>query len=274
MAMTGRIKFSLEDARHIGDMIGVDWSQVDIEQFRIGLAVELEHGARDPATDVTHDDPLLTGKIALAHLKELPDYYTRLTAMEAEAEGQPKPVTKILVIYASMFGHTKVLAEAIAEGAGAVADTMVVLESVDDVEPDELEVADGIIWGSSGIFGEPNPKMATFFSKLGRLWVHGSLQGKVGGVFATTSTPHYGLENILRALQTPMQHHGMIIVTNAGPNTPDRIAYGCPYGAGAAIPVESDRSAPMNRPREEEMELARQFGARVAQVARRLKTGR
>jgi hypothetical protein len=74
-------------AREIGSEIGIDWTSVpfDVEQFRIGLAVELEHGARDPETDVTHDDPLLTGKIAWAHLKELPDYYTRLAVMEGEA---------------------------------------------------------------------------------------------------------------------------------------------------------------------------------------------
>jgi Protein of unknown function (DUF5661) len=80
--------FSLEQAHKIGEAIGIDWSTspFDAEQFRIGLDVELEHGTRDPNTDVTHDDPILTGKIALAHLTEFPDYYTRLTRMEAGAE--------------------------------------------------------------------------------------------------------------------------------------------------------------------------------------------
>ncbi len=83
-------RFTTEDARRIGSSIGVDWqtSAFDVEQFRIGLHVELEHGARDPQTDVTHNDELTTGKIAFAHLKEIPDYYTRLTKMEAEAEGR------------------------------------------------------------------------------------------------------------------------------------------------------------------------------------------
>jgi hypothetical protein len=82
--------FSIEEARKIGQAIGIDWakSPYDVEQFRIGLDVELEHGTRDPHTNVTNDDPIVTGKIALAHLNELPDYYTRLTAMEAEAEGE------------------------------------------------------------------------------------------------------------------------------------------------------------------------------------------
>jgi hypothetical protein len=84
--MTKREHFSAEQARQIGEELGIDWSQFDVEQFRMGLEVELEHGTVDPHTDVTHDDPLLTGKIALAHLNELPDYYTRLADMEQEGE--------------------------------------------------------------------------------------------------------------------------------------------------------------------------------------------
>jgi hypothetical protein len=75
-----------EDARRVGDAIGVDWTQFDLEQFRAGMDVELEHGSHDPQTDVTHDDLIITGKIALAHMKEFPDYYERLERMEAEAE--------------------------------------------------------------------------------------------------------------------------------------------------------------------------------------------
>ena len=80
--------FTLEQARDLGATIGIDWatSPFDAEQFRMGLEVELEHGAHDPETDVTGDDPVLTAKIAWAHLKELPDYYTRLAVMEGEAE--------------------------------------------------------------------------------------------------------------------------------------------------------------------------------------------
>lgn len=85
--MTGRT-FSQQEAQAIGERIGIDWSagDVDLEQFRMGLAVELEHGSSNPATDVTHDDEVVTGKIALAHLHELADYYTRLAAMERDAE--------------------------------------------------------------------------------------------------------------------------------------------------------------------------------------------
>ncbi len=78
--------FTIEEARRIGTALGIDWTQFDVEQFRLGLEVELEHGTRNPATDVTHDDPLRTGKIALAHLNQFPDYYTRLATMKAEAK--------------------------------------------------------------------------------------------------------------------------------------------------------------------------------------------
>ena len=72
--------FTAEEARQVGEAIGIDWSSApfDVEQFRMGMDVELEHGLHDPITNVTGDDPLVTGKIALAHLNEFPDYYTRL----------------------------------------------------------------------------------------------------------------------------------------------------------------------------------------------------
>ena len=84
--MTGSRHFTAEEAKKIGETLGIDWSRFNVEQFRMGLEVELEHGKRNPATDVTHDDPILTGKIALAHLNEFSDYYTRLARMEKEAE--------------------------------------------------------------------------------------------------------------------------------------------------------------------------------------------
>ncbi|MGI8858448.1 MAG: DUF5661 family protein [Thermomicrobiales bacterium] len=79
-------QFTGDEARRIGTQLGINWDEVNPEQFRKGLAVEMEHGSHDPETDVTHDDPLLTGKVAWAHIKEYPDYYTRLEQMEKEAE--------------------------------------------------------------------------------------------------------------------------------------------------------------------------------------------
>jgi len=86
--MTARTEFSLSDAGEIAAQLGIDFatSGFGLEDFRAGLNVELEHGRRDPETNVTGDDPIMTGKIALAHLREMPDYYARLAKMEAEAE--------------------------------------------------------------------------------------------------------------------------------------------------------------------------------------------
>jgi hypothetical protein len=86
--MSAKKSFTAKEAKEIGEKLGVDWSRFDVEQYRIGLDVELEHGTIDPNTNVTDDDPIMTGKIALAHLNEIDDYYTRLTEMEEEAEGK------------------------------------------------------------------------------------------------------------------------------------------------------------------------------------------
>jgi hypothetical protein len=84
--------FTRDEARAAGERIGVDWASApfDLEQFRMGMDVELEHGTRDPDTNVTGDDTITTAKIARAHLNEIPDYYTRLAKMEAEAEAAKK----------------------------------------------------------------------------------------------------------------------------------------------------------------------------------------
>lgn len=81
-----REKFTSEEAKQLGEELGTKWDKFDIEQFRMGLDVELEHGTVHRITNVTNDNPQLTAKIALAHLNEFPDYYTRLKKMENEAE--------------------------------------------------------------------------------------------------------------------------------------------------------------------------------------------
>lgn len=84
--MSGERRTTTEEAQRVGDEIGVDWERYDLDQFRRGMDVEYEHGSHDPQTNVTNDDPVVTGKIAYAHMKEFPDYYERLERMEAEAE--------------------------------------------------------------------------------------------------------------------------------------------------------------------------------------------
>lgn len=78
--------FSEEEAKKIAEQLGVKWDKWDAEQFRKGMDVELEHGTRNKITNVTNDDALMTGKIALAHLNEFPDYYDRLEKLEKEAD--------------------------------------------------------------------------------------------------------------------------------------------------------------------------------------------
>ena len=86
--MAEQTHFSADEARRVGTEIGIDWGSApfELEQFRSGMDVELEHGRHDPVTNVTDDDPVVTGKIALAHLNEFPDYYTRLERMEEQAK--------------------------------------------------------------------------------------------------------------------------------------------------------------------------------------------
>ena len=84
--MSGKRYFTPEQAKKIGDELGIKWDKFDVEQFRQGMDVELEHGLHDGQTNVTNDDLITTGKIAWAHLKEFGDYYTRLKKMENEAE--------------------------------------------------------------------------------------------------------------------------------------------------------------------------------------------
>jgi hypothetical protein len=84
--MVAKQHFTTEQAREVGDKLGIDWIRFNVEQFRMGLDVELEHGMIDPSTNVTGNGPILTGKIVLAHLNEFADYYTRLDKMEQEAK--------------------------------------------------------------------------------------------------------------------------------------------------------------------------------------------
>lgn len=84
--MDARRGFTAEEARRYGEELSIRWDRFNVDQFRRGMDVELEHGLRDPKTNVSNDDPLTTARIALAHLNEFPDYYDRLEKMEREAE--------------------------------------------------------------------------------------------------------------------------------------------------------------------------------------------
>ena len=89
--MNPRKQIRVHDAKQLGTRLGIDWTRTDLEQFRRGLEVESEHGSGDPQTNVTNDDMELTAKLALSHLKRIPDYYSRLDRLEAEAEAYWAP---------------------------------------------------------------------------------------------------------------------------------------------------------------------------------------
>jgi hypothetical protein len=84
--MSAKNRFTVEEAKEVGKKFGIDWSKFNVEQFRKEMDIELEYGLANSGTNVSNDDPIITGKIALAHLNEFPDYYTRLCRMEKEAE--------------------------------------------------------------------------------------------------------------------------------------------------------------------------------------------
>ena len=88
--MSAKKLISVEEAKQIGEQLGITWDKFDVDQYKMGIEVEFEHGTVNPLTDVTNDDLIITGKIALAHLNEFPDYYTRLLKMEKEAEADFK----------------------------------------------------------------------------------------------------------------------------------------------------------------------------------------
>lgn len=81
-----RDPFTPEEAKAVGDKLGIDWSKIDLHEFTVGMNVELEHGTENGITNVTNDDPLITGKIALAHLNERPDYYKKLLEFDEKPE--------------------------------------------------------------------------------------------------------------------------------------------------------------------------------------------
>ena len=84
--MSAKRLISIEEVKKIGEQLGITWDKFDVDQYKMGLEVELEHGTANSLTNVTNDDLVATGKIALAHLNEIPDYYTRLLKMEKEAK--------------------------------------------------------------------------------------------------------------------------------------------------------------------------------------------
>lgn len=197
-------------------------------------------------------------------------------------------MAKVLVLYYSMYGHIETMAKAVAEGARNVEGAEVVIKRVPDLVPedvarkagakldqeasiatvDELPDYDAIIFGTPTRFGNMCAQMRNFLDQTGRLWLNGSLIGKVGSVFTSTATQHGGQETTITSFHTTLLHQGMIIV-----GVPyscqeilnmSEITGGSPYGASTLAGADGRR-----QPSENELKIARFQGAHVAQVAKK-----
>jgi NAD(P)H dehydrogenase (quinone) len=198
-------------------------------------------------------------------------------------------MTKLLVLYYSMYGHIETMANAIAEGARAVDGVEVTLKRVPELmsdeaaqkhgakldqaapvaSPKELGDYDAIIFGTPTRFGNMAAQMRNFLDQTGGLWVKGALVGRVGSVFTSTGTGGGNESTILTFIPT-LLHHGMIYVglPYAAPELADisEVRGGSPYGAGTIAGADGSR-----QPSAKELSLARFQGRHVASIAAKLK---
>jgi NAD(P)H dehydrogenase (quinone) len=198
-------------------------------------------------------------------------------------------MTKILVLYYSMYGHVETLAKAVAEGARSVEGVDVVIKRVPELvpeevarkagakldqeapiaTPDELSDYDAIIFGTPTRFGNMCSQMRNFLDQTGKHWTKGTLIGKVGSVFTSTATQHGGQETTVTSFHTTLLHQGMVIVgvpysCQALLNM-NEITGGSPYGAATLAGSDGSR-----QPSENELTIARFQGEHVAKIAKKL----
>ncbi len=197
-------------------------------------------------------------------------------------------MTKVLVLYYSMYGHIETMAKAVAEGARSVNDTEVTIKRVPEIMSEEAaekagakldqaapfattsELADydAIIFGTPTRFGNMCAQMRSFLDQTGGLWAGGKLIGKVGSVFTSTGTQHGGQETTITSFHTTLLHHGMIIVgvpySCKEITDMNEITGGSPYGASTLAGADGSR-----QPSENEIIIARFQGAHVAEVAKK-----
>src|SRR5919112_3049680 len=201
------------------------------------------------------------------------------------------PMTKVLVLYYSSWGHVEQMARAAAEGAreaGAEVSLKRVPELVPEevakqfhykldqqapiADPGELADYDAVIFGTPTRYGNMAAQMRNFLDQTGGLWVKGALVGKVGSVFASTATQHGGQETTITSFHSTLLHHGMIIVglpySFAGQTKMDEVTGGTPYGATTLAGGDGSR-----QPSENELDGARFQGRHVAEIAGRLERG-
>jgi NAD(P)H dehydrogenase (quinone) len=198
-------------------------------------------------------------------------------------------MTKVLVLYYSMYGHVETLAQAVAAGAKGVDGLEVDVKRVPELMPEDiarkagakldqaapvaavsdLPTYDAIIFGTPTRFGNMCAQMRNFLDQTGKLWLSGGLIGKVGSVFASTGTQHGGQETTITSFHTTLLHHGMIIVgvpySCREIMNMDEITGGSPYGASTLAGGDGSR-----RPSENELKIARFQGRHVAEIAKKL----
>ncbi|MDC8445753.1 MAG: NAD(P)H:quinone oxidoreductase [Nitrosomonas sp.] len=198
-------------------------------------------------------------------------------------------MTKVLVLYYSMYGHIEIMANAVAEGARSIENAEVVVKRVPELMPEEvarrvgvkldqaapiatveeLPDYDAIIFGTPTRFGNMCAQMRNFLDQTGRIWLNGGLIGKVGGVFTSTSTQHGGQETTITSFHTTLLHHGMIIVgvpySCQEIMNMSEITGGSPYGASTLAGGDGKR-----QPSDNEIKIAHFQGAHVAKIASKL----
>jgi NAD(P)H dehydrogenase (quinone) len=198
-------------------------------------------------------------------------------------------MTKVLVLYYSMYGHIEVMAQAVAEGVREVADANAVIKRVPEIIPadqaleigvkldqpapiattDELADYDAIIFGTPTRFGNMAAQMRNFLDQTGKLWLNGGLIGKVASVFTSTATQHGGQETTITSFHTTLLHQGMVIIgvpySCKELMNMDEISGGSPYGAGTLAGTDGKRTPSAN-----ELAIARFQGRHAAEIAKRL----
>ena len=198
-------------------------------------------------------------------------------------------MTKVLILYYSMYGHVETMAKAVAEGVLKVAGVEVDVKRVPETAPEEVlknagakldqdaDIAavedlakyDAIIFGTPTRFGNMCSQMRSFLDQTGGLWMNGDLVGKVGSVFTSTATQHGGQETTINSFHTTLFHHGMIVVgvpySCEGLLNMDGITGGTPYGASTLAKSDGSR-----QPSENELEIARFQGEHVGKIAKKL----
>lgn len=202
-------------------------------------------------------------------------------------------MSKVLIVYYSMYGHIHRMAEAVAEGARDVAGSEVIVKRVPETLPEEvlgkmgaLEVqkrlagipvatvtdlaeADAVIFGTPTRFGNMCGQMRQFLDATGALWAKGALVGKIGSVFTSSNTQHGGQESTILSFHTTLLHHGMLIAglpyTFAGQSDNSAMSGCSPYGASTIAGVNGELSPTAN-----DLAGARFQGAHVARLAQKL----